>query len=86
MTRTRMIGFGLWALCAALTAAAVGFGWAATNDLFGKAMGVSMTLGFALAAEAAFWSGGAVLGLSFFAKRGGWMKRLFKRAKTESAQ
>jgi hypothetical protein len=86
MTRMQMIGIGVWIGCAVATTAAIGLGWATANDHLDKAIGVGATVAVALLAEALFWTGGALLGLSFFAKRGGWLKRLFRRTPAEGAQ
>jgi hypothetical protein len=54
--------------------------------MIAKALGISLTVGFGLAAEAMFWAGGAALGLSFFAKRGSLLSRLFARRAASDSQ
>ncbi len=76
MNRTRWIGVALWAGCLICTVVAVGFGLAAAQEMIDRAVGIGFAIGFGLAAEALFWSGGAVLGLSFFARNNSWLGRL----------
>ena len=86
MTRTRWIGVGLWIASAVCLAAAVGAGFAVHHEVLERPLGVALAVGFAIAAEATFWTGGAVLGFSVFAKRGSWLNRLFaKKAPAASA-
>jgi hypothetical protein len=86
MNRTRWIGVALWAGSLVCLLIAVGFGVAVAQDMIAKALGISLTVGFGLAAEAMFWAGGAALGLSFFAKRGSWLSRLFARRAASDPQ
>jgi hypothetical protein len=79
MTRARLIGFGLWGFCAVMTALTAGFAWAAANQHMDRGQAVALAVAFGIAAEASFWSGGAALGFSFFAKRSSGLARLFRR-------
>jgi hypothetical protein len=78
MTRTRWLGIGLLVSCAAFTAAAIGAGLAMENEAIAKPIGIPLAIGLLVAADVTFWSGGALLGLSFFAKRATWLTRLLK--------
>ena len=86
MTSTRWIGFGLWALSAICLAAAIGFGVAAADERMDRALAVAIAMSFGVAAEISFWAGGAALGLSFFMKRNGLLRRLFARKPSEGTQ
>jgi hypothetical protein len=77
---------GTFQRLAVLTATAIGLGWATANERLDKALGLALTVAFGVSAEASFWAGGAVLGLSFFTKRGGWVRRLFAGKPAEGAQ
>lgn len=86
MNRTRWIGVALWAGSLTCLVIAIGLGVATAQDMIARAWGVGLVIGFGLAAEAMFWAGGAVLGLSFFAKRAQWVSRLFDRRPASDPQ
>lgn len=68
---TRVLGVGLLLLSAFSIALAVALGFVAVQQGWPKERAIAMTAVLAVAAEASFWTGGGMLGISFLRRRKG---------------
>ena len=79
MTRMRWIGVLALVGAGVSVLGAIGLGVAVSQDAISREIGIAGAIAAAVLAEVLMWTGGAILGVSFLAKRGGWLRRIFAR-------
>lgn len=77
--RTRTVGFAFLGVSGASIVVAVALGVAAAQNGWEKGTVVSSTVALAVVAEACFWIGGGMLGLSVIRRRKEAIARFFGR-------
>lgn len=82
MQTTRLVGFMLIAASALIVVGAVSLGLVADTRGWERGSVVAIATAGAVLGEACFWSGGALLGLSFIQRRNAAIRRFLGRGRS----